>query len=83
MCEDYRRLLDAYQAATSEHTEAVRELSRITRTGDRAAFRLCWERCEVARKASEKARRELDAHSTEHGCMQRGVDSSKVSGAKN
>jgi hypothetical protein len=67
MCNEYRRLFDAYQEATAEYTQSVGALSR-TAAGS-SQFTALWRACENARIASEQARIALDTHIAEHGCV--------------
>ena len=69
MCGDYRRLFDAYQKAMAEHSRAVAELTNAA--SGHANFHVLWRACENARLGSERARIALDAHITEHGCVER------------
>jgi hypothetical protein len=67
MCQEYRRLFEAYHQATSVHSRAVSDLSKAA-SGYRD-YPALWQACEKARLASERARIALDAHIAEHGCM--------------
>ena len=70
---DYRclakaRLLLASQAAFEAYSKAVRELSRTIGTGSQTDFYRINLAAIRARKASVKARDDLNTHTQEHGC---------------
>jgi hypothetical protein len=67
-CQAKTRLLLASQSAVEVYSKAVRELSRTIGCASRREFDRINLAAVRARKASIKARKELNFHTEEHGC---------------
>ena len=67
-CHAKTRLLFESQSAVEAYSKAVRELSRTIGSASRTDFEKINLAAERARKASLKARTDLDIHTREHGC---------------
>ena len=68
MCEEHRRLLDAYKKAACLFRDAVDALSDGMGTTTEAEYLYLCEYAEQARQRSEQERKALDRHIHEHGC---------------
>jgi len=67
-CQAKARLLLASQSAVEAYSRAVRELSRTIGNASRKEFERVNLAAMRARKASVKARGDLNLHTEEHGC---------------
>jgi hypothetical protein len=67
-CEQKRRLLADYDAATRTFSENVSALNRQIGTSSKEAFDMLRRSVDEARVKSEQARLALEAHVASHGC---------------
>jgi len=68
MCEEKRRLLVAYEAATQAYFRAMNELRARMGTSPKAEYDELFKATEAARARSEMARAALLEHIREHKC---------------
>ena len=67
-CEQKRRLLADYDAATAAFSGLVSTLNRQIGTSSRAAYEELRRSVDEARVRSEQARLALESHVAQHGC---------------
>jgi uncharacterized protein YjcR len=67
-CDEKQRLMNAYEAATSQYSKAVTECQQKLGISTQDKYRELQRTAEQARLDSEKARRELETHAKSHGC---------------
>jgi hypothetical protein len=67
-CTEKEQLLDAYDIAALDYSQAVQLLSERTGVMSRAKYVRVRDYSEKARLAAEVARDALDRHITAHGC---------------
>jgi hypothetical protein len=61
-------LVDAYQTATAQHSDAVANLSRKIGIATRLEYVAMYRATEILRKDAADLREELEYHIKQHGC---------------
>jgi hypothetical protein len=67
-CEEKSRLFVAYQLATANYSQMVRQLAAVASKGLFTEFELLRRSVKEARKRVNEARERLDEHRCEHSC---------------
>jgi hypothetical protein len=68
VCEEKRRLLEAYQQVTARYSAAVTQLQRTMGTVSRAEYDSVYRMTETLHADVTKAQGELNSHVQEHRC---------------
>jgi hypothetical protein len=68
ICEDKRKLLEAYEYITQKYSAAVAELNKTMGTLSRADYNALYRKTEALRHDAGEAQSNLHMHVTAHGC---------------
>ena len=68
ICEDKKRLLDAYQYLTQKHAAAVTELNQQMGTLSKADYDALYQKAEALRHDVSKAQQDYQMHISAHCC---------------
>ena len=68
VCEKKRRLLESYQQAAQEHSDAVTELNGKIGRSSKADYDALYRKTEALRMDMAEAKESLDRHVAEHHC---------------
>ena len=68
LCEEKRRLLEAYQEVTESYSAAVNELHRSIGTSSKAEYDALYRTTETLHAEVTRAQGELNSHVVAHQC---------------